>query len=104
MTDPVRLSKRLAELASCSRREAELYIAGGWVMVDGKVVEEPQFMVGEQTVELHPNATLVAVEPVTILLHQPSPQSSPASGRGGERENQSLIRADTRAADDHSGI
>ncbi len=104
MTAPVRLSKRLAELVPCSRREAELYIAGGWVMVDGQVVEEPQFMVAEQRVELNPDATLVAVEPVTILLHQPSPQSSPASGRGGERENQSLIRADTRAADDHSGI
>ncbi|NDM57957.1 RNA-binding protein, partial [Klebsiella pneumoniae] len=26
MTDPIRLSKRLAELTACSRREAELYI------------------------------------------------------------------------------
>ena len=37
MTDPIRLSKRLAELVGCSRREAELYIEGGWVSVDGKV-------------------------------------------------------------------
>ena len=122
MPDPVRLSKRLAELVHCSRREAELYIAGGWVMVDGKVVEEPQFMVAEQKVELHPDAKPVSVEPVTILLHQPSPHPSggttsqsttpacgqvagyPASGRGSERDEQSLIRAETRAADDHSGI
>ena len=67
----VRLAKRLAELAACSRREAELYIAGGWVKVDGQVVEEPQFMVAQQKVELHPDAVLVPVEPVTILLHQP---------------------------------
>ena len=29
MSDPIRLAKRLAELIHCSRREAELYIAGG---------------------------------------------------------------------------
>jgi len=46
--------QRLAEMRSCSRREAELYIAGGWVRVDGQVVEEPQFMVAQQQVELDP--------------------------------------------------
>ena len=71
MSEPVRLSKRLAELIACSRREAELYIEGGWVLVDGEVVEEPQFKVLEQTVELHPEATLAPQEPVTILLHLP---------------------------------
>jgi 23S rRNA pseudouridine2604 synthase len=122
MTIPVRLAKRLAELVPCSRREAELYIAGGWVMVDGIVVEEPQFMVAGQKVELHPKAKPMPIEPVTILFHQPPEQpsprllatlSSPASGRGDEREKQllipveftpSMISADTRAADDHSGI
>lgn len=45
MSTPVRLAKRLAELLPCSRREAELYITGGWVTVDGRVEEAPQFMV-----------------------------------------------------------
>ncbi len=98
MTAPVRLSKRLAELVSCSRREAELYITGGWVMVDGQVVEEPQFMVAGQKVELHPDAKLVPVEPVTILFHQPSDTNMTADSI------RQLICADTRAADDHSGI
>ena len=98
MTAPIRLAKRLAELVSCSRREAELYIAGGWVRVDGQVVEEPQFMVSEQKVELHPEASLTPVEPVTILLHQP-PDAGMNAGSA-----QQLIRADTRAADDHSRI
>ena len=38
-----RLAKRVAAMLSCSRREAELYIEGGWVRVEGVVVEEPQF-------------------------------------------------------------
>lgn len=94
MTEPVRLAKRLVELVSCSRREAELYIAGGWVMVDGQVVEQPQFMVTEQHVELHPDADLNPIEPVTILFHQP-----PDAGM-----NIDAICADTRSADDTSGI
>ncbi len=71
MTDPIRLSKRLIELVGCSRREAELYIEGGWVSVDGVIVEEPQFKVSTQKVELHPDADLNKAEPVTLLLHQP---------------------------------
>ena len=33
-----RLSKRVMQLKGCSRREAEQYIEGGWVLVDGQVV------------------------------------------------------------------
>lgn len=74
MTDPIRLAKRVAELHGCSRREAELVIAGGWVRVDGVVVEEPQFRVAEQRIEIDPEADLTQTEPVTILLHKPSGQ------------------------------
>ena len=69
MTDPIRLSKRLAELTTCSRREAELYIEGGWVSVDGEVIEEPQFKVLDQRVELLPGARAETIEPATLLLH-----------------------------------
>lgn len=94
MTESIRLAKRLIEIIGCSRREAELYIAGGWVMVDGHVVEEPQFMVSDQVVELHPEANLTPVEPVTILFHQTA-----------EHElNTESISAATRSEDDHSGI
>ena len=93
MSEPIRLAKRLAELVPCSRREAELYIAGGWVMVDGQVVEEPQFMVSEQTVTLHSDANLTPLEPVTLLFHQPP---APAVAQA--------MSADNQAADDQSGI
>jgi 23S rRNA pseudouridine2604 synthase len=66
--------------------------------VDGQVVEEPQFMVSQQKVELHPDASLNPVEPVTILFHQPADADMNANSL------QQLIRADTRAPDDRSGI
>ena len=73
MTGPLRLAKRVAALAGCSRREAELYIGAGLVRVDGVVVEEPQHRVTEdQRIELDPGASAVALEPVTLLLHQPA--------------------------------
>ena len=98
MSTPVRLAKRPAEMLPCSRREAELYIAGGWVMVDGQVVEEPQLMVSEQKIELHSGANLIAAEPVTILLHQPADIGvNPSAAL-------QLIRAETRVANDPSGI
>ncbi|MDD5240970.1 MAG: S4 domain-containing protein [Sulfuricella sp.] len=97
MTSPVRLAKRLAESASCSRREAELYITGGWVTVDGQVVEEPQFMVSQQKIELHPEANLNPVDPMTMLFHQP-----PAASMNADPAQQ-LICAATRAEDDPSG-
>lgn len=89
MTDPVRLSKRLIEITGCSRREAELYIEGGWVRVDGVVVEEPQFKVEDQSVELLPDAVLTPVEPVTLLLNL-SPVALPLGdlpGLSAERPN-----------------
>ena len=35
LPEPMRLSKRMAELGLCSRREADEWIARGWVFVDG---------------------------------------------------------------------
>jgi 23S rRNA pseudouridine2604 synthase len=69
---PVRLAKRVSDLMTCSRRDAETYIAGGWVLVDGRVVEQPNFMVHDQVVTLHEQANLKPPVPVTILLHKPA--------------------------------
>lgn len=69
----IRLAKRVAEVAGCSRAEAERYIAGGWVSVDGAVAEDPATRVTPaQAVALLPGATPVEPEPVTILLHKPA--------------------------------
>jgi 23S rRNA pseudouridine2604 synthase len=71
--DAVRLAKRVAEVVPCSRAEAERYIAGGWVSVDGVVLEDPASRVRqEQDVVLLPGARPADPEPVTILLHKPA--------------------------------
>lgn len=78
MTDPVRLSKRLAEQLGCSRREAELYIEGGWVTVDDQVVEAPFFKVQPtQRLALLAGAKATEVPPITLLLHKPAGQAIP---------------------------
>ena len=72
MPEPERLAKRVAALAGCSRAEAEQYIQGGWVTVDGEVVEHPQYKVDAQQVAIDPAARLQVAEPATLLLHKPA--------------------------------
>ena len=91
MNEPVRLAKRLAEMLPCSRSEAEQYIAGGWVTVDGVVVEEPQFRVLHQKIELSKEASLLGSGAVTLLLHKPA---------GFEAD----LKQATHSPDDRSGI
>jgi 23S rRNA pseudouridine2604 synthase len=96
--DAIRLAKRVAEAVPCSRGEAERYIAGGWVTVDGAVVEDPATRVSPaQAVALLPGAEPVEPLPVTILLHKPagvdmdgalallSEQTLAADGKGAPR-------------------
>ena len=52
MSEPVRLAKRVAELARCSRIAAEQYIKCGWVRVDGRVVEIPHLLVTDEAVSI----------------------------------------------------
>jgi len=70
--EAARLSKRVAQQLGCSRSAAEQYIEGGWVSVDGQVVELPGARVApQQRVELAQGASLMELTPVTLLLHKP---------------------------------
>ncbi len=93
MTDSIRLAKRIAELRTCSRREAEQIIVGGWVRVDGVVIEEPQFRVADQHIEIDPKANPAQAEPVTLLLHKP-PGYHTIAGESGQPAAQ-LLNATT---------
>lgn len=71
LTTPVRLAKRVAELKPCSRSEAERLIEGGWVRVDGQVIEVPAHKVLNEAISIDPLATAIDLGPVTFLLHKP---------------------------------
>ncbi|MDF1582208.1 MAG: rRNA pseudouridine synthase [Methyloprofundus sp.] len=99
MSEAMRLDKHLVALIQCSRGEAQKYIEGGWVLVDGVVVDQPQFKVLEQKVELHADATLTAVLPRTMLLNLPEgfDVSTPTAPL-------QLITPQTHTENDRSGI
>jgi 23S rRNA pseudouridine2604 synthase len=59
-------------MLSCSRREAEMLVEGGWVRVNGQRVETPQTRVSDETVEVDPQARPEPIPPVTLLLHKPA--------------------------------
>ena len=78
----IRLAKRVAALAECSRREAELLIENGAVRVDGAVVLVPQARVlPAQHVAIEAGAQAVPVSPVTLLLHKPAGIGMGAAGK-----------------------
>ncbi len=79
MSDPIRLDKCVAAQFGCSRGEAQQYIEGGWVSVDGVVVEEPQALATAAQVALAPDAVLEPAEPATLLLHKPAGMTADAA-------------------------
>ncbi|NVO07126.1 MAG: RNA-binding protein [Rhodoferax sp.] len=115
-----RLSKRVMALKGCSRSEAEQYIEGGWVMVNGVVVEDPPFRVLNQTVTIHPDATLLNTADVTLILNKPpgwldgvedededDEDAPPARGRGKKPQipnARSLLTVANRYSNDQSEI
>ena len=105
--DDERLAKRVAEIVPCSRREAEQYIEGGWVSVDGQIVEEPMFRVSTQQVSIDPHASLMELAAVTLLLHKPPGFDAMAALGEANRQVKpamQLLQAATHATDDPSGV
>ncbi len=113
----VRLAKRVAEQLNCSRSTAEQFIEGGFVSVEGAVIEAPGARVApHQSVVVDPDASLLELTPVTLLLHKPvgfeaglgAPvQGSPAahaSRSQGATPALSLLGVESHLAEDASGI
>jgi 23S rRNA pseudouridine2604 synthase len=72
MTEPIRLSKRMSELGLCSRREADEWIARGWVRVDGQVVSElGSKVLPTQKITVEREAAAQQARRVTVVLHKP---------------------------------
>lgn len=68
----LRLSKRMSELGLASRREADEWIARGWVRVDGEVVAELGARVLPlQQVTVDKKARTQQAQRVTVLINKP---------------------------------
>jgi 23S rRNA pseudouridine2604 synthase len=90
----------------CSRREAEQYIEGGWVQVNGLVVEEPMARVSDQAVLVDPHASLMALTEVTLLLHKPpgwDTMAPPGTANKRVKPALQLLQAPTHWPQDESG-
>ena len=67
----VRLNKRMAELGLCSRREADDWIARGWVRVDGAPAVMGQPVALDARIEVDRQAEQLQRQQVTILINKP---------------------------------
>ena len=67
----IRLSKWLTDQGIASRREADDWIAAGWVRVDGEMAVLGQRVRPEQRIDIDPAARQQQARSVTILLNKP---------------------------------
>ncbi len=103
MTEAIRLSKRMAELGLCSRREADEFIAKGWVKVDGVVVDVLGSKVGpDAKITLDRHAQASQRELATILLNKPVGYVS-GQAEDGYQPAVTLIQAASQWAGDAGG-
>ena len=70
-TDTIRLNKRMAERGLCSRREADDWIAKGWVKVNGQVATMGLQVKPTDRIEIDKKAEGQQATQVTILLNKP---------------------------------
>lgn len=99
-----RLSKRISELGLASRREADEWIAAGWVRVDGEVVDTLGARVRPgQKIEIDPRARRAQAGHATILLHKPVGYVS-GQAEDGYRPAIVLVTPENRWRGDHARI
>ena len=67
----IRLNKRMAELGMCSRREADDWIARGWVRVNGLPALMGQPVAADAHIEVDRQAEQQQRQQVTILINKP---------------------------------
>jgi 23S rRNA pseudouridine2604 synthase len=100
----VRLSKRMAELGIASRREADEWIARGWVRVDGRVVAELGSRVAPSArITLDARAREAQAGLVTVLVHKPVGYVS-GQAEDGHRPARVLVTPERQWRDDRSAI
>jgi 23S rRNA pseudouridine2604 synthase len=100
----LRLSKRMSELGLASRREADEWIAKGWVRVDGEVVAELGARVmPDQRITVDSKARHEQAQRVTVLLNKPVGYVS-GQAEDGYEPAIVLVQAKSQWREDSSGI
>jgi 23S rRNA pseudouridine2604 synthase len=98
----LRLSKRMSELGLCSRREADEWIARGWVRVDGEVISElGTKILPSQRVTVERQAAAEQSKRVTVLINKPMGYVS-GQAEDGYTPAVALIKPENRWAEDPS--
>ncbi|ART56183.1 RNA-binding protein [Acidovorax carolinensis] len=96
-----RLNKRMAELGLCSRREADEWIAQGWVKVNGEVAPMGLQVTPLDRIEVDKVAQGFQEQRVTILLNKPIGYVS-GQAEDGHTPAVALINPRTHWRDDPS--
>jgi 23S rRNA pseudouridine2604 synthase len=95
----IRLSKHLADTGQASRREADDWIAAGWVRVDGEMAVLGQRVLPGQRIEVDPIARAAQAERITVLLHKPLGYVS-GQAEDGHQPASVLVSADRHWPED----
>lgn len=104
MTEPLRLSKRMSELGLCSRREADDWIAKGWVKVDGQVIAElGSKVLPHQIITIERQAQAEQSRRVTVLINKPIGFVS-GQAEDGYKPAVTLVRPENRWAEDKQAL
>jgi 23S rRNA pseudouridine2604 synthase len=99
-----RLSKVMADRGLCSRREADDWIANGWVKVNGEIIEALGTRIDpESEIIISTYAKEHQAETVTILLHKPVGYVS-GQAEDGYEPAVVLFNPDNQWSEDNSGI
>jgi 23S rRNA pseudouridine2604 synthase len=100
----LRLSKRMSELGLASRREADEWIARGWVRVDGRIVSElGSRVVPSQQITIDARARNAQAELVTVLVNKPVGYVS-GQAEDGYQPARVLVTPERQWREDRSGI
>lgn len=97
----VRLNKLMAQNGLASRREADDWIAKGWVRVDGQVAHMGQQVRADVRIDIDRRALGTQAQQVTILLNKPLGIVS-GQAEDGHRPAITLIQPQTRWAQDNA--
>lgn len=102
--EKIRLSKLMSEQGFCSRREADVYIERGWVLVDNLPVSELGLKIyPHQKITLNKAAQSQQETQVTVLMNKPISYVS-GQAEDGYQPAVVLFKPDTQWSGDKSGM